>query len=305
MPHRQRRVVHRQALRVPRQALLAIRHLAVSQRIEDSFGVQSQHRPARKLRCLRQRPLSQGRQDAPLEAQKSAPADCRLDRAVVGLGAIGQAARIRHIARLHSSSHRVHARASAVQAVCVAVQESPGETSRWRSGEDRGIGDTAGSVARWVPCRAWRHHSQFASRETCCHQRHSRAPCLTRITRPKSLQGKGPSKARSAQHAGADAHTASTVAPRVSAVTRHNGHASFISGCQPQPRATPECGAPVHRGNGVPLWQNRSGALTKMESTNPPEATSCEPSGIQRHMAYTLRTVDEVAQRLRHRALGM
>src|SRR3546814_7196401 len=80
----------------------------------------------------------------------------------------------------------------------------------WRSGEDRGIGDTAGSDARCAPCRARRHHSQFASRETCCHQRHSRAPCLTRITRPKSLQGKRPSKARSAQHARADAHTAST-----------------------------------------------------------------------------------------------
>src|SRR3546814_10189286 len=58
--------------------------------------------------------------------------------------------------------------------------------------------------------------------------RSTRAPCLTRITRPKSLQGKRPSKARSAQHARADAHTASTVAPRVFAVTRHDGHASFI-----------------------------------------------------------------------------
>jgi len=75
----------------------------------------------------------------------------------------------------------------------VAVQKSPGETSKWRSGEDRGIDDAAGFVARCASCRAWRHHSQFASRETCCHQRHSRAPCLTRITRPKSLQGKRPS----------------------------------------------------------------------------------------------------------------
>ncbi len=50
--------------------------------------------------------------------------------------------------------------------------------------------------------------------------------------------------------------------------------------------------------NGIPLWQNRSGALTKMESVNPPEAASCEPLRIQRHMADTLRTVDEVAQRL-------
>lgn len=57
--------------------------------------------------------------------------------------------------------------------------------------------------------------------------------------------------------------------------------------------------------NGIPLWQNRSGALTKMESVNPPEAASCEPLRIQRHMADTLRTVDEVTQRLRHRALGM
>src|SRR3546814_20531917 len=96
-----------------------------------------------------------------LVAQQSAPADCRLDRAVVGLGAIGQAARLRHIARLHSSSHRVQARAPAVQAACVAVQESPGETSRWRSGEDRGIGDTVGSDARCSPFRAMLHHSQL------------------------------------------------------------------------------------------------------------------------------------------------
>lgn len=119
----------------------------------------------------------------------------------------------------------------------MAVQKSPGETSKWRSGEDRGIDDAAGFVARCASCRAWRHHSQFASRETCCHQRHSRAPCLTRITRPKSLQGKRPSKARSAQHARADAHTASAVAPRVFAVTRRDGHASLIAGCQPQARA--------------------------------------------------------------------
>src|SRR3546814_192274 len=83
--------------------------------------------------------------------------------------------------------------------------------------------------------------------------RSTRAPCLTRITRPKSLQGKRPSKARSAQHARADAHTASTVAPRVFAVTRHDGHASFIAGCQPQARATPGCSAPVHNVNGNPL----------------------------------------------------
>jgi hypothetical protein len=42
-----------------------------------------------------------------------------------------------------------------------------------------------------------------------------------------------------------------------------------------------------------------------MESANPPETASCEPLRIQRHMADTLRTVDEMAQRLRHRALGM
>ena len=70
-------------------------------------------------------------------------------------------------------------------------------------------------------------------------------------------------------------------------------------------REQPECSTPVHRCNGIPLWQNRSGALTKMESVNPPEAASCEPLRIQRHMADTLRTVDEVAQRLRQRALGM
>src|SRR3546814_6029976 len=57
--------------------------------------------------------------------------------------------------------------------------------------------------------------------------RSTRAPCLTRITRPKSLQGKRPSKARSAQHARADAHTASTVAPRVFAV-RSEEHTSEL-----------------------------------------------------------------------------
>lgn len=35
------------------------------------------------------------------------------------------------------------------------------------------------------------------------------------------------------------------------------------------------------------------------------EAASCEPLRIQVHMADTLRTVDEMAQRLRHRALWM
>src|SRR3546814_15789288 len=81
-----------------------------------------------------------------LVAQQSAPADCRLDRAVVGLGAIGQAARLRHIARLHSSSHRVQARAPAVQAACVAVQESPGETSR--GSEERRVGQECVSTCR-------------------------------------------------------------------------------------------------------------------------------------------------------------
>src|SRR3546814_21180626 len=97
------------------------------------------------------------------------------------------------------------------------------------------------------------HHAQCASPETVGHRCHWRAPYLTGLTRPKSLQGKRPSKARSAQHARAEAHTASTVAPRVFAVTRHDGHASFIAGCQPQARATPGCSAPVHNVNGNPL----------------------------------------------------
>ena len=178
--------------------------------------------------------------DAPLEAQQSAPADCCLDRAVVDLGAIDQPARLRHIARLHSSSHPGHVRAPAIQAACVDVQGVSGQNEQVK--QRRSVWRRCCRLYQrgMCPLSCMAHHEKFLSRRKCRYHHQPRAPCLTRKTRPKSLQGNEPRKARSAQHASTDTHMASAVALRVSAVTGHDVHANLIAECQPQAQAGAE-----------------------------------------------------------------